>query len=531
MSFCVDNKICGFILLLAVLFAAWAGAHIQGDSVSYYMMADSLAQDQDLILDNRDAARWNREKFEGVPVGVYVRFDAQGNMRYAKPVLYPLVAAPFLFFLGRFGLVFLNGLLLGFCVVFAYLALRRYSPRPDSFLIALGFFIFSFIPAYISWITPEIFLFFSCSLCSYLLLVNRPMACALIIGLVGAEKAAFLVMAVPLIVFFASRKEYKRLLKASLFCFWAALATLLINFYFIKTAFAYSHPTYMVSGGMVPHTLEELRNRLILAPSELFDMRFNSPQLLGRNTSNFFIGRFSGMIWYGFPAAVCVLIYLWRRRKLGQEEKQQNDGILAAAGLLMAVLLFFRPLNYFGGLGFFGSRYYYIFPALLLPAAFKGMKRPGLALLFFLPAALVSSQVLETSLTLRSWGISSWRAKKVLSFSVHTCKSPLKFAPLEINAVENLMVYNLVISEGLVLYAPLGIKNNPGGLLMFAKGQELVFVSHKRQGRLAIETTAGEFVLRPVLVLEDRSGIERKSFFYFRPGQGLKLIAVKEDLT
>jgi hypothetical protein len=526
-----DAKIIGFILLLAVLFAVWAGPHREGDGVSYYMMTSSLAKDGDLILDGHDEARWNKENFEGIPVGVYVRFDDKGHMRYAKPALYPLIAAPFLLVLGRAGLVVLNGLMLGLCVVFAYLSLRRYINRLSSFLISTGFFAFSFIPAYISWMTPDIFLFFSCSLCVYLLYADQPEACALIIGLIGAEKPAFLVMLVPLIAFIAAGKKSSRIVKTVIICFLGTALVLLINFYFLKTFYAYSDPKYMVSSGMAPHTLEELRARLALAPAELLDMRFNSWPLFIRNIINFSAGRFSGMFWYGFPAVVCVFTYLWRRKLLTPVEKTRNDSILSAAVLLITILLFFRPLNYFGGLGFWGTRYFYLFPVLLLPVAFKGMKRPWLVFLFFLPAFWVSSQVLGSSLSVKAWGSSLWREKNVLFFSVHTCKAPLRYAPLEINAVENLRVYNLDLGGGLTLYAPLGIKKDPAGSFIFEKGQEMVFLGREKQAGLALQTTAGEFILRPVLIIDDRTGQEQKAFFYFKPGRALKLTTVKPVLS
>ncbi|MCK9594149.1 MAG: hypothetical protein M0R35_00540 [Candidatus Omnitrophica bacterium] len=519
-----DAKIVCLILILAVVFAVWAKPHREGDGVSYYMMVSSLAQDGDLILDSRDEARWNKENFEGIPVGVYVRFDDKGYMRYAKPALYPLFAAPFLFVIGRYGLVVLNGLLLGMIVVFSYLGLRRYIRRLDAFLLASGFFAFSFIPAYISWMTPDILLFFACSLCVYLLSTDKPIACALIIGLIGAEKPAFLSMLVPLTAFVAFGRKPGQIVKTLTTCFLGAILSLLLNFCFLKTFYAYSDPKYMVSGGMVPHTLEELHSRLVLAPAELLDMRFNNWPLFIKNVINFFVGRFSGMFWYGFPALVCVVIYLWRRKKLAAEEKAQNDSILSAAVLLMAILLFFRPLNYFGGLGFWGTRYFYIFPALLLPAAFKGMKRPWLVFLFFLPAFWISSQVLNSSLSIKAWGSSVWRERNVLSFSVHTCKEPLRYAPLEINTIENLMVYNRAFPEELTFYAPLGVKKDPKGLFIFERGQEMVFLARNECAALALETTAGEFILRPVLTLRDKSGQKRKAFFYFKPSQGLGLI-------
>jgi hypothetical protein len=521
-----ETKIIGFILFLGVLFAAWAGPHIYGDSASYYMMTSSLAKDGDFVLGQRDAARWNKDRFEAVPVGVYVRRDDAGIIRYAKPALFPIIAAPFFLMLGRFGLVILNGLLLGLCFVFSWLSLRRQISSFVAFAIALAFLGFSAIPAYAGWVTPDIFLFFCCSLCVFLLAEKKPMASALIIGLIAAEKVTFLLMLIPLVAVIAQKDGIKRVFKALGFCLLGLVFTVLLTRCCLGTFFAYSDPKYILSGGAIPQTLEEFQHRLVLAPPELLDMRFNGPQLYLCNIINFSVGRFSGIFWYGFPAVACVLIYFWRRRNISREGIIRGDSILVTAVMLAAVLLFFRPLNYFGGPGFFGNRYYFIYPVLLFPEAFKGIRKPAFVLLFFLPAALVISQVIANSLNLKNWHKSRWAAIYVQEFGAHTCTPPLKYAVLEINAVESLPVYSQILAEGLVLYAPSGFKKDPGGQIVLEKGQEIVFVLKKKQGGIELKTSSGEFILRPVLVLVDKSAKERKSFFYFKSMNYLRLSSI-----
>jgi hypothetical protein len=520
------SKIIGLILFLSVLFAAWAGPHIYGDSVSYYMMASSLAKDGDFILGQRDAARWDKDGFEGVPVGAYVRRDDAGNMRYAKPVLFPMIAAPFFLVLGRPGLAILNGLLLGLCVVFPWLSLRRYTGSSVSFLIAFAFIGFSVIPAYAGWVTPDVFLFFCCSLCVFLLAEKKPMVCALVVGLIGGEKASFLLMLIPLAAFFAVKNEVKRLLMALGVCSLGIVFTVLLTGYCLKTFWAYSDPKYILFSGAIPRTLDEFQRRLALTPSELMDMRFNGPRIYFGNAINFLFGRFSGVLWYFFPAAVCSLIYFWRRNEIIDEERIQYDSFVLTAVLLSAVLLFFRPLNYFGGPGFFGNRYFFIYPALIFPPIFKTLRKPGLVLFLFLPAVLVSFQVLSDSLEMKNWHKSQWSAVHVSGFGAHTCTPPLRYAALEINAVENLPVYSRFFPGGLVLYAPQGLRNGSDGQAILGKGRETVFVLKGRRVDLELKTSSGEFVLRPVLVLVDKSNKELKSFFYFRPAEDLKLSGI-----
>ena len=101
-----------------------------GDGATYYTMAWSLAEDLDLEYEARDVVRVRRE-FPSGPQGIFMKrssgglaLDGEGGglhrvppdkprIYFAKANLYPLVAAPFVRFMGTRGLLVVNVLSLG----------------------------------------------------------------------------------------------------------------------------------------------------------------------------------------------------------------------------------------------------------------------------------------------------------------------------------------------------------------------------------------------------------------------------------
>ena len=136
-------------------------------------------------------------------------------MGYAKPILYPLIAAPFFFLFGANGFSLLNGLFLGGSIALSYLFLRKYFNRVDSLFIATAFFLCSFIPVYIVWVHPEMMLFFACSLSMWLWLhKDKTTLSALIIGIMSSVKIMFIFLLIPIIVVLGFDRKFKELFKA-----------------------------------------------------------------------------------------------------------------------------------------------------------------------------------------------------------------------------------------------------------------------------------------------------------------------------
>ena len=98
------------VLLFATLFVLRLdGRDLRGDEGTYVAMAASLARDFDLGFTAPDRA-W-AEGHPGGAVALILQRTGQG-LAYSKPVLYPLLAAPFVGLLGDWGATLLNLLLL-----------------------------------------------------------------------------------------------------------------------------------------------------------------------------------------------------------------------------------------------------------------------------------------------------------------------------------------------------------------------------------------------------------------------------------
>ncbi len=461
--------IIALILIFSALFAVIIGIKRHGDDPCYYSMVESFVNDGDFILNNKDLQRWGHNELQISPNAAYAIIDKKGVIKYAKPILYPIIAAPF-FFLGIRGLALLNGLFLGGCIALSYLYLRRYFNRNNSLLIAGGFFLCSFMPAYVSWIHPEMMLYFACVLCMRFY-KNKPALAALVMGIISSLRVEFFLLFVSLIMVLVFWKKFKELAKSVSMYLAGYGLMLFMTFLFLGQVSAYGGERYFIPGriGHPYLSLQEIKGFLVSTHSMFEGSGFNSLRLFLGNIANFFIGRFTGIIWYGFPAAVCAVLYLFYRHRIKREEKIFGDVILAIMLFLAIILVIARPLNYFGGKDFVCNRYLSILPSLLFLPWIKAIKKPGKIILLFLPGLIISSQVIINDIFIKN---SNRR------YFAHTAAFPLKYAPLGLAQVESLMLDNIQLKglENLSLYTPLGVKMRDGKKILLDANQEIVFV-------------------------------------------------------
>ncbi len=508
-----------FILLISIIITVAIGIHRYGDS-SYKAMAYSLINEGDLTVDNQDIARWNRGKMIDIPVGVFIRVDSNGVMKYSKPILYPLIAAPFLF-LGFFGVALLNGLFLGGIVLINYFFTREYFTKIQSLFISVLFILCSFVPVYAAWMTPEMMLFFACSLCIWLgMYKNRAVSAALIIGIVSSAKIPFFLLLVPLIAIKIAQKEIKEAFKALGMFLLGIAAMFFLTFLFQGKMLSYSglrgyffikSPQYI--------TLELLRNNLIMVKTQLDGFNFHNLGLFFINLSNFFIGRFTGIIWYALPGFITACVYLWYRKKLLRLEKIIGDSILMVTSALILILITARPLNYFGGKAFIGNRYFFIFPALFFLPSMRLIKKPQKFAMILLPGVLISSQIIKNQFFTEKISKYSYS----FPFSAHTNVFPLKYAPLEIHQVELFNLPKIAVSENIELYAPWQQKPRISQSIRLYKGEEVVILQKDKTGNLKLETDRGEIVLQPAVTLKSKLSAECRSFYYFKAKQLIQI--------
>lgn len=514
--------IIALILILSTLFAAAIGIKRHGDDPSYYSMVESFVNDGDFVLNNKDLQRWGHNELRISPSAAYVIMDKKGVIKYAKPVLYPLIiAAPF-FFLGIRGLALLNGLFLGGCIVLSYLYLSKYFNRSSSLFIAGGFFLCSFMPAYVSWIHPEMMLYFACVL-SMWFYKNNPALAALIMGIASSLRVEFFLLFVSLIIVLVFFGEFKELFKSIAMYLAGYGLMLFMNFLFLGQFSAYGGERYFIPGkiGQSYLRLQEIKGSLVGIHSMFEGGGFNSLELFWRNAANFFIGRFTGIIWYGFPAIVCVVLYLFYRNRLKREERIFGDVILASMLFLVVILIIARPLNYFGGQDFVCNRYLSILPCLLFLPWVKTIKKPGKVILLFLPGLIISSQVIGNDIFIKN---SDRR------YFAHTTTFPLKYAPLEVTSVESLLISKKKISDNTLLYLPLGLIKEDGRRILIDKGQEIIIVDKNNTSSLKLEADRGEIILRPEIILKEKSSKRYKSFYYFKATRLTWITDVKTEV-
>jgi hypothetical protein len=257
----------------------------------------------------------------------------------------------------------------------------------------------------------------------------------------------------------------------------------------------------------------------VFASSQFEGFEFFSARLFFGNITTFFIGRFTGIVWQAFPAAVCTGAYLFYRRSISKKEKIAGDGILLSLLLLAVLLIIAKPLNYFGGRGFAGNRYFFILPALLFLPAFNVIKKPQKLMLMFLPGLCISSQILINENLIKDLYFVSRNLAYTSAHAAHTLTFPLKYAPLEIPQVEFLGMRDAKISNDMLVYAPLGLKSQVSGRILVGKGQEVIFVPKHNEGSLTLNTDRGELILQPKVTLKSKSGNENKKFYYFKAKQ------------
>jgi len=149
------------LLTVPLLAAAWqvdlpGKWGIPRDSAVYYAMAESLAWDYDLRYTREDLIRITKE-WPGGPQGVLLVADDRHPeiIHYAKPVLYPLMAAPFVRIFGTNGLLILNAICFGLILYCGFIYFfGNGQPAGAGIVWTTIFWGLSVFTAYIFSLTP-----------------------------------------------------------------------------------------------------------------------------------------------------------------------------------------------------------------------------------------------------------------------------------------------------------------------------------------------------------------------------------------
>lgn len=377
-----------------------AAIGIQSDEATYYMMGHSLAEDGDLAYHRHDLERVWKE-FPSGPSGVFLKrgrdlLDA-GVMRrppfvwtrtqgdpdasrlfYGKSFIYPAVAAPFVSVFGTNGFLLLHAILLAGVAWCAYLFLHARAPAAPSAVLAGAFVMATVVPVYYVWITPELFNF-SLGVFAYFCWLYREVttqarmprglrwtaghagdvAAAVLLGLATFSKPSNALLFLPIAGLFVWRRRGWRLVTVS-----AVFVSVAAGLFAVNTAvtgewnyqggerrtyhweFPFQTPQSTFDVG-TPMARDEAQTGVILQESVFWTN-------LAHNLEWYFVGRYSGLVAYFFPAVFALVAFLAgaRRRPAWQW--------LVLAGGAAQILLFVisLPYTWFGGGGSVGNRYF-----------------------------------------------------------------------------------------------------------------------------------------------------------------------------
>ncbi len=367
-----------------------------GDQAVYYIMAQSIAFDGDLLYTKKDLLRYN-EDFGAGPYGVFLRrvkTAAGEKLFYAKNLAYPLFVAPFVRVFGPNGPLVFHAVLLFLLLLmgFSFLSIKN-SPGLSLFRI-LTFLFASVAIVYSLWIAPDFFNLFLVFATLYLwlykvrhkesgvaadgakpgrwqrFLLSPASDClaAFIAGIAVYSKPPNIAVMGPFVIWMLLRKKFRRTALIGV-CFLLSLALLFGTTFLMLSDWNYQggerksfyyHFPYEKEGYSFDSSPGEIMTTEGYFVRSLLPFKF-----VFINLFYYMFGRFTGIAWYFFPALLLLILFV-----LGKKSLDRWLLLAAIAGeILIDILL--MPDNYGGGGGSLANRYFLnIYPFFLfLPAA------------------------------------------------------------------------------------------------------------------------------------------------------------------
>jgi hypothetical protein len=376
-----------------------AAVAIHSDEATYYMMGHSLAEDGDLTYRRDDLLRVWRD-FSTGPSGVFLkkgrdivdgglmfrppffwtttRDDPDATrLYYGKSFIYPLVAWPFVELFGTNGFLLLNAVLMALAVWCSYLFLHARTGPMVAVLLAGAFVLVTVVPVYYVWIAPELFNF-SLGLLAYFCWLYKEvesrerapramrwlftpwgdvMAAALL-GIATFSKVSNAALFPPVVVWLAWRRRWMSGAAATaVFAFvtgglFAANMAISGEWNYQggdRKTFYYEFPFQTAGAGFegVIRARDEALTDVIFNRSVFFTN-------LVHNVKWYFVGRYSGLVAYFFPAVFALAAFLLAKRR-----RPFWQYLVLAAGIGQILLFVISlPYTWFGGGGSVGNRYF-----------------------------------------------------------------------------------------------------------------------------------------------------------------------------
>jgi len=443
---------------------------LKADEPAYFLMALSLAHDGDLVCEEKDYRRLEHT-YPWLPTDNLILMSDDGwkTVLFGKPYLYSLVAAPLAALFGANGLVALNALLFVAMIWMGTVYLGRFNSAQVSLLFSLGFFFLSPTFAYVFWLQPEIFNMAAVMASLFIVLhrfelpdgagntltrwwrrvfseTTRPALSGAVIALGAYNKPVLGALALPILYSLWRRRGLKPVIA---WCVASVLALGLLAG--ISTALT-GHPTAylgvsrsgvrVVDADSMPAVMAHLEEQLAVNSttanswSWMFDgAPFDWPDFL-EDLGYFFWGRHTGFLPYMPLAVLALLLFLLHDRR--SITGWLVIGAAFALGLFFIVKI---PLNWHGGGGFVGNRYFInVYPVFLFLVT---TIRPR----WTLAAAYAIGGLFLGPIVFTPFGAPVPKP----SLQAHTRSFPYKFLPLELSIRRSVPGYSVVGFPGIAL--------------------------------------------------------------------------------
>jgi len=389
----------GVVLLIVALAAALSvdvvktGYGVKGDEATYVSMALSLAYDHDLTYERRDLDRFFGLYRSG-PDGIFLKKGKQLRFRtnselpfiheiktpdkqadrlyFAKALLYPVVAAPFVWLLGLNGFLVLHVLLLfGVCVCgYTFLAAR--SQPAAAMIFTLAFVGATCVPVYTVFLVPEI-LNFSLIFFAYFLWLYKEVkpdapgwlrgrgsdiAAAILLGAAVYSKPPNALLVAPLVLWFWWRRKWVDgflvgAVSVVVACAFFGLTAMNTGEFNYQGGDRKTFYTAFPLDGSKDSVWDRKGTEMSTNDSDSESVLQDFTNRFAHNVEYFLVGRHFGFVPYYFPGVVAIGLWLFSRER---RDAWRLLTFLAVLGSAVGLLIW-APYTWSGGGGPSGNRY------------------------------------------------------------------------------------------------------------------------------------------------------------------------------
>ncbi len=367
------------------------------DESSYFSITQSLANDFDLQYSRKDILRI-KELFRTGPAAVYIKKSKNGKLTFAKFFAYPLFVAPFYKLLGVNGFLLFNGIMIMLSILMGYKLLNKFHPVKQSFIFSIIFVLATAIPAYIWWMTADLFNFFVVFTALFFFFFpfkngKWTYLSPLFFSIAIFSKPTVIVPASIVFFILLMRKEWKKFIIFGIIAVFVCSAFL--TFYYHETGefnpmggerrsfiskFPFEKPEYSFEDGF-KMSIDNYKKRFFL-----------TGEVAILNLFYYIFGRFTGIFIYFFPALFILIFFFFQRK-----EREDWFILISIVTGILIFILFLDPVNYFGGSGSIGNRYFLTLFPLFFFLGFKNRKFKFLIIPVIVALVFLSGVYLDMS--------------------------------------------------------------------------------------------------------------------------------------